>query len=364
MYGSKEIIRLCWFVISGRNIAMAEKAITGDNGAFTFSGRCDFTNKNEVAFDWPGIIISFGFSGTSCRAVIRGPCMFDLFIDNQFVKIVNAGFNKDTLLLADKLINTNHIVKLVKRNETLNKPVVFYGVVVDNNAKLFNVAQKSTRKIEFIGDSYTAGYANEYPFRECEDKKSDSIVFTTTNTGKSFGSLIADTFNAERHINAISGKGIIRNYGWSDIGKEFLQYYDRTLLTSINNPAVNDVFWNYSWHPDVIVIGLGINDFSTDPPYADSIQFDNAYQAFIKLLKTKHPGVKIICCATKIQPSNILIPRVRGIVERFREQGDNDVLYFEYKTDNTALYGHPFITDHQKIAHELGVLIGSVTGWK
>jgi lysophospholipase L1-like esterase len=344
---------------------MAGNLIPGDNDVFTFSGRCDFSNKNEVAFDWPGIIISFGFTGTSCMAIIGGPCMFDLFIDNQFVKTISAADKKDTLLLADNLTNKKHIVKLVKRNETLNKPVVFYGVIADHNTKPFNVAQKKIPgKIEFIGDSYTAGYANEFPFRECEDEDSDSIVFSTTNTGKSFGSLIADAFNAERYINAISGKGIVRNYGWADKGMEFFTCYERTLLTSINNPAVNGVHWNYTWHPDVIVIGLGINDFQADPPYADPLQFDSTYKAFISLLKEKHPGVKIICCATKIWPANTLISRVRGIVESFREKGDNSLFYFEYETENTALYGHPSIRDHQKIAHELGALIGAVTGWK
>jgi len=334
------------------------------NDAFTFSGRCDHTKKDEVAFDWPGITIVFGFSGTSCMAVIEGPCMFDLYIDNHFVKTACATDTKDTILLAEKLNNTRHTVKLEKRNETQGKPVVFYGVIVDENANLFSATHLITRKIEFIGDSYTAGYANEYSSRECNDGESDSIVFSTTNTGKSFGSLIAGMFNAERYINAISGKGIVRNYGWTDKGNEFLKCYERTLLTSLSNPVVNGVVWNYAWHPDVIVIGLGINDFQADPPYADSLHFDGAYQAFILLLKEKHPGVKIICCATQIWPANTLIPRVRGIVESFRKKGETSVFYFEYETENTALYGHPSMRDHRKIAQELGAMIGSITGWK
>ncbi len=342
---------------------MAGYLVPGDNDVFTFSGRCDFTTINQVAFDWPGIIISFGFSGTSCAAVIDGPCMFDLFIDNQFVNTVCAVTEKETVLLADKLKNKTHYVKLVKRNESLIKPVVFHGVIIDNNAKISKITQKNSRKIEFIGDSYTVGYANEYSSRECENDESDSIVFSMTNAGKSFGSLIAEMFNAERYINAISGKGIVRNYGWSDKGMEFLKYYERTLLTSVHNPAVNDVLWDYAWHPDVIVIGLGINDFQEDPPYADALQFDSSYQNFILSLKAKHPGVEIICCATKIKPADTLIPRVRAIVEYFREKGDNGVYYFEYETENNSLYGHPSAKDHEKIAHELSSLIGTVTGW-
>jgi hypothetical protein len=343
---------------------VAGNLVPGDNEVFTISGRCDYTNRNEVSFDWPGITITFGLTGTSCAAVIYGPCMFDLFIDNQFVNTISAADKKDILPLAHKLTNNQHIVKLVKRNETVNKPVVFYGVIIDTDAELFHVAQKITRKIEFIGDSYTAGYANEFLFRECKDEDAEGIVFSTTNARLSFANLIAGSFNAERYINAISGKGIVRNYGWSDIGSEFLRCYGRTLLTSVSNPAVNGAHWNYAWHPDVIVIGLGINDFQADPPYADSLQFDSTYTMFVTSLKEQHPGVKIICCATKIWPANLLIPRVRGIVESFREKGDNGIFYFEYETENTALYGHPSINDHQKIAQELGAFIGYVTGWK
>lgn len=338
--------------------------IPGDNDVFTFSGRCDYTHKNEVAFDWPGITITFGFSGMSCEAIIDGPCMFDLFIDGHFVNTIKVADGKDTLLLAEKLTSKKHIIKLVKRNETITKPVVFYGVIIDSSAQLFSDSGKITRKIEFIGDSYTAGFANEYSSRECGNEEPDVIVFTTTNAGKSFGSIIAETFNAERHINAISGKGLVKNYGWADRGSEFSECYKCTLLTSVSNPAVNGVLWNYAWHPDIIVIGLGINDFQADPPYADPLQFDSTYKALITLLKEKHPDVSIICCATKIWPVNTLIPRVRSIVDSFRENGDHSIFYFQYETENTALFGHPSIKDHQKIAQDLGALIGTITGWK
>ncbi|NLD91174.1 MAG: SGNH/GDSL hydrolase family protein [Fibrobacter sp.] len=343
---------------------MAGYLVPGDNDVFTFSGRCDFTTTNQVSFDWPGIAISFGFSGTSCTAAIDGPGMFDLFIDSKFVKTVRAVTENETVLLADKLKNKAHDVKLVKRNESFIRPVVFRGVIIDNNAEIFKITQNINRKIEFIGDSYTAGYANEYSFRECANDETDSIVFSMTNSVRSFGSLIAGMFNAERHINAISGKGLVRNFGGADKDKEFLKYYERTLLTSVHNPDVNSALWDYSWHPDVIVIGLGINDFQENPPYADTLLFDNTYQNFIQSLKARHPGVEIICCATKIKPLDTLIPRVCAVVEYFMKKGDNGVHYFEYETENTSLYGHPSVKDHKKIAYELSSFIGTITGWR
>ncbi len=343
---------------------MAGYLVPGNNDSFSFSGRCDFTILNQVSFDWPGITITFGFSGTSCAAVIDGPCMFDLFIDSNFVNTVCAVTGIETVLLADNLKNITHCVKLVKRNESFIRPVVFHGVIIDNNAEIFKITQNTNRKIEFIGDSYTAGYANEYSSRECENDESDSIVFSMTNTDRSFGSLIAGIFNAERYINAVSGKGLVRNFGWADKGKEFLKYYERTLLTSVHNPEVHGALWDYSWHPDVIVIGLGINDFQENPPYADVLLFDSTYQNFILSLKTRHPGVEIICCATKIKPADALIPRVRAVVECFRKKGDNGVHYFEYETENNSLHGHPSVKDHKKIAYELSSLIGTITGWR
>lgn len=349
--------------LSGVSV-MGENFISADNYSIQYFGRFDHSNPTEVSFDWPGVIITCRFEGTSCKAVLQGKNCFDVFIDSQYQKTITIGEMKDTLLLAEKLSKGTHTLKIVKRSESNSNVSVFYGLVLDNGCKLQTSPAKPVRKIEFIGDSYTAGFGNEFPSRECKPDECDSNVFFSTNTGKAFGPIVAGMFNAQYQVNAISGKGLIRNFNGMDKGKEVLVAYDKTLQSRINSNNKAPL-WNFkSWHPDVIVIGIGINDFQADPPYSDSAIFDSTYITFIKFLQSQHPGVKTICCATKIWPANSLIPRVKNVVDNFKNSGDKKVFYFEFETENTALYGHPSLKDHEKIAKELGPVVGAVTGWK
>jgi hypothetical protein len=352
------------FMFSG-GVVLAQNFISADNSGFEYHGRFDLTNKNEVSFDWSGVYITCAFSGTSCKAVLKGKNIFDINIDGKKIKTIEVNAEKDTFLLADKLSNSHHELRIVKRTESADRISAFYGIVVDDKAKVYKSSAKYFHKIEFIGDSYTAGFGNEYPLRECPPDKCDSLAYSATNTAKSFGALVAAHFRADYQINAISGKGLIRNYNGIDKGKEFSACYERTLQSSINNPQISTASYDLTlWHPEVIVIGIGINDFQADPPYSDTVKYDSAYTQFIKMLGNKHHGVKIICCATQVWPTNALISCVKSIVEKINAGGDKSVYYFEFETENTALYGHPSIKDHEKIAKELGAFIGSIIGWK
>jgi hypothetical protein len=343
--------------------AMDSNFISAADSSIQYFGRFDFTDRQEPQFDWPGVYIQVQFEGTSCSAVLKGRNCYDVLIDGDFHATVQVGHEKDTVVLAERLSRKNHLLQIVKRTESNSEVSTFSGFVLDKRGKIKNPLILPQRKIEFIGDSYTAGYANESVSRECTAEKYDTIIFSSTNTRKAFGPLISNMFGAQYQVNAYSGKGLVRNYNGVDKGKELLAYYDKTLQSRVNTHEVPPL-WNFqSWHPDVVVVGIGINDFQADPPYSDSVQFDSTYTAFIDFLRTSHPGIKIICCATKVWPSNTLIPRVKKIVDDQVFCGANDIWYFEFESENTALYGHPSLTDHRKIACELSVLIASITGW-
>ncbi|HEX2956547.1 MAG TPA: GDSL-type esterase/lipase family protein [Chitinispirillaceae bacterium] len=334
------------------------------DSAFVYSGRVDQSVPGEVSFDWPGIYIRTSFEGTSCKVVLQGRCSYDVTIDEQLHRVITAGEKKDTITIADSLVSGLHTLLIAKRSETNMNICTFYGLVVDKNCKLVRLQIDQSRNIEFIGDSYTAGFANEYQSRECAPEKSDEILLKLTNTNKAFGPVLAKSFKAEYQVNAYSGKGLVRNYNGNDKGMEFPVYYDKLFNSKVTTDTAAPL-WNFSsWHPQVVVIGLGLNDFLADPPYADTAQYDAAYTALLQLLREKHPGVKMICCATSVWPTQALIPRVKKIVANEKASGRDDVFYFEYHTENTALYGHPSTEDNKKIARELQPLVAEITKWE
>ncbi len=345
-------------------MAYSQTPIKPDDPNIQYFGRVDRSSSGRIAFDWPGVSLRAAFEGTSCRAVLQGRCCFDVIVDGVQTTTLRASGEKAAYTLAQGLTDRVHKLTMAKRCETTQEPVVFWGFTLDAGKKLAASPEPPSRKIEFIGDSYTAGYADEYPGVECAFEKADSIICNATNTNKAFGPVTARAFGAQYHVVAISGKGLIRNYNGADPGKELPAFYDKTLISPVTNRK-NVAPWDFSkWKADLAVIAIGINDFQADPPYADSAKFDATYERFISRLRTQYPGVRIICCATKVWPTDALIPHVKGIVGRQQAAGRGDVYYFEFASGNSALHGHPSTHDHQSIADSLIPLVAQATGWR
>ncbi|MBN1760959.1 MAG: hypothetical protein JW863_21710 [Chitinispirillaceae bacterium] len=359
----KRMFPLPLYLLLMTTALFSKSLIPPDHPAIQYMGRIDRHAPDRVLFDWPGITIRTTFEGTSCAAELEGVNCFDAYIDGVLSSTFCCKTAKSIYQIAEGLTDRPHRLVLTKRSESAGAPSAFYGFLLDSGKTVTAPPPLSDRKIEFIGDSYTVGFSNEYMRMECPPGKDDSIMLSATNSYKAFGPLTARAFGAQYHIIAISGKGLVRNYNGIDKGRELPVYYDRTLISSVNKRDKSSR-WDFSqWKADVVVIGLGINDFQGDPPYADSTKFDGAYIALIERLRKQYPGVKIICCATKVWPDDNLIPRVKAIVERQGTAGHQDVKYFEYHTENGALYGHPHIYDHQKVSRELIPVMAEVTGW-
>jgi hypothetical protein len=351
------------FILTTFSMAYSQTTIKPNDPNLQYFGRFDRSQSERAAFDWPGVSIRAVFEGTSCGVVFEGHSCFDAFIDGVQTTTLRTSRQKAVYIVAQGLTDRNHKLALVKRCETTQEPAFFWGLALDLGKKLALPADPPSRKIEFIGDSYTAGYANEYLGVECAAEKADSIICATTNTNKAFGPLVARAFGAQYHIIAISGKGLVRNFNGVDPGKELPAYYDKVLLSSVNNRQ-KGAAWDFSsWKADAAIVAIGINDFQGNPPHADSLKFDSAYEALLSRLRKQYPGVQIICCATKVWPADALVPHIRNIVQRQKVGNHQDVNYFEFSAGNSALHGHPSVHDHQAIADSLIPVVARATGW-
>ncbi len=336
--------------------------ITPRDSHITYSGRV-FHKDATVSFDWPGIQIFLNFSGTSISAILEGYNFFDVLIDDFPPTIVEATHDKQTILLADGLEDKPHKVVLHKRSESNSHLSRFYGFIIEGTP--LAPEPLPDRRIEFIGDSHTVGYGNEYPAINCPAEEHDRIYMSSTNTRMAFGPLTAKVLNAQYQINAYSGRGLLRNYNWEMRGKEFLYFYGKTLISQMNRTG-SSPDWDFSsWIPHVTVVNIGINDFQKDPPHADPDLFDQTYRSFLNQIRNRYPGVKIICVGSTVTPDrNRLIKRITSIVNAERASGKEDIWYFEYEPENTALDQHPSLEDHRRISKGLSQLVGKITGWE
>lgn len=341
------------------------QTISPDNPKIRYTGRVHLAESKLVFFDWPGVQISFAFEGEACRILLSGTAFFDVIIDGRPAFVLKSETRKQELILAQGLENRAHTVIIHKRSESINEVCGFHGLVIEDRAELLPLPPPPERRIEFIGDSHTVGYGNEFPFTECSPEEHDSVFMSSTNTRLAFGPITARMLDAQYHVNAVSGKGLVRNYNWEGRGKEFLYYYGKTLVNPMNDTA-DSPNWDFSrWIPQVAVINLGINDFQKEPPHADPDLFYERYHGLLDKTRKRYPGVKIICVGSTVTPTrNNLIEKITDIVNAENSAGNQDIWYYEYAPENSALDLHPSLGDHRMIADGLADLISRITGWK
>jgi hypothetical protein len=333
--------------------------VSADNPNIQYFGRWDFSDPKASAHAWPGVYICANFEGTSIGVRMNDNyCYYNVFIDNNFVKIFHPDSNGITdYQLISNLEDKNHSIKITKRNETMESKFSFYGFILDEGKSLLVPDQKPIRKIEFIGDSFTSAQGNEYTK---EDKPGEDAPITNIYDG--FGPIIARYFDAQYHITSRSGFGLVCD--WQGNPMENLpNIFDRTILFQ-EIPK-----WNFeNWKPDIVVIGLGLNDYSGFDGWNNQVskenenRFKSAYHKFISRIRENYPGVMIIAVAPHVDWLQYTISKIVG-EEKAAVHNDVYYTFYPYFEGGYVYGGHPTVETHKKIAEKIINEINSIGIW-
>lgn len=309
------------------------------------------TNTNgekSYVYSWPSVYFEAAFKGNALTLKFDDDQnYFQLIIDNGEPVIIKKPGTTDYHV--QNLKAGKHTVRLEKITETQHNTGRFLGFYVPKKTKALSLSTRK-RSIEFIGDSFTVGYGNTSTNRECTDEE----VFATTNSQLSFGPLTAKEFNADYQINASSGFGIVRNYNGTSPDKSLIKLYPYTLHTPTE-------IYGGKWQPQVIVIGLGTNDFSTPlnakERWKARTDLQNDYVAhyanFVKSLYKKNPKAQFVLMASD-QTEGEISTQVGKVVATLRADGLKkvDSLFFNglnYK----GCHWHPSTEDAKRISNLL-----------
>jgi hypothetical protein len=311
-------------------------------------GRYDTSDSARPKFAWSASTIKANFQGTSIAVNLKsaGNNWFDVIIDDVVHTPVNITSSTEIpVTLASGLVSGNHTIELVKRTEAWVGEVQFLGFTVGDGS-LLDPPSAASRRIEFIGDSITCGYGNE--------GTSQYQSFTTKNENAylAYGSVAAKTLNADQITVAWSGKGVVRNSGGDtietlpDIYLQILPY-DSTLT------------WDTShWIPQVVVINLATNDFSTGIP--DASTFISTYSNLVKQIRTQYSDAHIYCAlGPMLYGDNLTSARnfIKTVVNNLQSAGDAKIHFIEFPTQDGSLgYGedwHPSVATHAQMAEQL-----------
>lgn len=327
-----------------------------------FNGRWEH-RENFSRTSAPAAMIQFNAAAKTIAFDLEGESRWLLREDSRNVSIFVSGGRKiHTVKVSGD--GTVHLYSLIKISETNPGSVKVFGVSLDASGRFDNAPKSSSRRIEFIGDSFTVGFGDEGASSD-----DPSLVFEKTNAAKSYAFLLADGFKADFQVNAFSGRGLVRNY--DNIVPEWTvpRLYEFTVpgeasVDIANGESEKSLEWNFeNFHPQVIVIFIGINDFQGNPPYGDKGKFAKAYAALLKKLRLAHGDVKFLLVSTKVWPNNDLTPVVKAIYQAEVDSDRRDVEFVEVRTDNAGLLGHPDEHSHADLARTLRPIVAKLGGW-
>jgi lysophospholipase L1-like esterase len=314
--------------------------------------------EDAARYTWPGVYFEGRFRGTGVGIVLDDAVNdYDVQVDGTTVaSLVTPGRITHRV---DGLADAEHTVRLVKRTESPWATGEFGGFVPAAGGEILAKPTARTRQVEFIGDSLTAGYGNTSTTRDCS---ANGGVDRNTNTDLAFGPLTARALGADYQVNAHSGRGMVRNYNGGEPGTTFRTSYDRGLQ---NVPG--DVWRNPdTWRPQLVVVGLGTNDFSTaiNPgeswtPESLTAAYRTAYQGFLDKLRTQYgPDTVIVVSAT-----NLFAEAAGQVVADRNARGDDLVRFWNYddpRLDRLGCDWHFSLNDHRLITGLLSDYIATL----
>jgi lysophospholipase L1-like esterase len=311
-------------------------------------GRVQKQGDGGVLRQWPGTYFETAFEGSSVFFRIgEGQVSLRVTVDGGApIALVKPTSGVYAVL---DLRPGPHRLRLDMANESQSGPSQFGGFFVGEGA-VSAPLQRPARQIEFIGDSHTVGYANTSSKRQCAQDE----IWTTTDTSRGIAPLTARRFGADYQANAISGRGIVRNY--NGLAADTLpQAYPFALFDKAQRAATE------GWRPQVIIIGLGTNDFSTalnpGEPWKTRDELHAAYESqyvkFVQGLRVQNPQAYVLLWATDFGGGEIQA-EVSKVADQLRRAGDERVGYVPVSgLGFAACDSHPDLADDQRIAEAL-----------
>lgn len=301
---------------------------------------------------WPGSYFEAAFRGrTISFEVGTGDVILHVSVDDgPPATLVKP---KPGVYRIGGLTNGTHRIRVDVATESQAAATVFGGFRVARGMALPPPPARA-RQIEFIGDSHTVGYGNRSAKRDCTEAE----VWATTDTSWAMPAQLSRRYAADYQVNAISGRGVVRNYDGM-IADTVPAAYPFTTFDKRRR------FADPAWRPGVIVISLGTNDFTT-PLHAgerwksrDALHADyrREYVAFVRRLRARNPDAQVLLWATDMAGGEIAT-QVAQVADQLAAAGDRRVTFIPVTgLTFAACHAHPSIADDTTIASALAAYI-------
>lgn len=314
----------------------------------------DSDGVKGIGYQWPAVYFESHFKGDKVSLHLDDDANnFNVIVDDHALMLLKKPGH--TVINLDNLGAGPHTIRLEKRSETQYATGFFQGFFVPDAADVLPATPR-TREIEFIGDSLTVGYGNTSAFTQCTKDE----IFETTDSQEGFGPLTAKHFNADYQVNAFSGLGMVRNYDGHEHPKYHMpMLYERALFDDERPPLEEGWTWTNPWHPQIVVIGIGGNDFSTplhpDEPWKTEADlradYVKTYTGFVRMIRKKNPDALIVL-ATPPDRQEGYSGGTDDVFKAIKAGGDTNIDRVTLsELQSTGCNGHPNIHSDADVAN-------------
>lgn len=314
-----------------------------DDARIRYTGRVDFSDPQHPRFWQPGVYIEWMFEGSDCELILEDEMLWGnshnyigLIVDGKETRL-QTKTRLDTISVAKYLSPGQHKVTLVKNTEA---GIGYLSVAGIRCEKLLDLPSPPVTRIEFIGNSITCGMGSDQREVACDK----GVWYDQHNAYSSYGAITARALNAQYHLSAVSGIGLMH----SCCGMKIImpQVFDKI------NMREDTISWDFKrYQPDIVTVCLGQND-----GIQDSIQFGNNYIRFLQKIRGYYPHAKIVCLSSPMADDKLIVVMKRYITGIVREMNRTDPEIFSFFFSRRYSSGcgqHPSLEEHEQIALEL-----------
>jgi lysophospholipase L1-like esterase len=342
----KELKPVPAFTVDGREETKFQ-IIGANDPRLYYIGRIDDRDLKAPVFIWQGTEVRARFSGKFIGLRFSnawGQNFYNVIIDGQIWVLQLNEWGTHDYLLAQELPEGLHELIVVKRTEAYYGAAVFGGLILGKDGELETRPSPLPLRIEFYGDSITAGACNENP---PDTEQYDDVL--THNNYRSYGAITARNLNAEYVCIAVSGIGMC--YSWNSF--RLPEIYDRLYL---NLP---DARYNFKGRkPDIVLLNVGQNDFgytrAMEKEFPDD--FAEKYVELVRKIRGLYPSTFIVCSIGGMSAYNDS-PELQSAFQKAVAElktTDKKLTSFVFKA---FTYMHPRVDTHAKMAEELTVFL-------
>lgn len=353
---------ICTLLLVGASHLRASEPRTAYPAAspeIRYMGRTLSTDEG-VSFDWSGTSFECRFTGRSfaIRVSDTKKNYYNLTVDGRDAGVATVTGRDTVITLASGLGRGAHCLRMQKRTEGEQGRTTIHAVLLDRDGRLLPAPAAPKRHIEFIGNSLTCGYGTE-GLSQNEPFKPE-----TENCDKSFSCILARYFGADYNLVSHSGQGAARNYGDANptSARTMVDRIGRTFDQS-EAPA-----WDFAqapYRPDLVVIHLGTNDFSTRP-HPSREEFRAAYLRILGTLRAAYGNeTPILCVAPRVDGPAFDYLRELCDEAPYPNLGFAAVLPGYCNGDSDlGSSAHPNYAGQRKMAMLLIPYVSTLTGWE